>query len=112
MTSTRPSSWTDRILSRLAAAESHEPNPHIQSDYRIAWITVSLASRGSPQPDVEASYRVLGLHPTKVWPAIVARREALLGEFYAQFHGVELPPKKSSQSERSVSHGRGKVDAA
>jgi hypothetical protein len=29
-----------RILSRLVEAEAREPNPHLQTDYRIAWITV------------------------------------------------------------------------
>jgi hypothetical protein len=39
---------------------------------------------------VAASYAVLGLHPLKVWPAIVARRKALLGGFYAEWWGEEF----------------------
>lgn len=92
---------TSRVLSRLAEAEARELNPHLQCDVRIAWITVSFAARGDPQPDVAATYAVLGLHPLKVWPAIVARRKALLGRFYAEWWGEELeslPPKKPAQS--------------
>lgn len=77
---------TSRILSRLEVAEAREPNPHLACDYRIAWITVYFAARGDPQPDVAASYAVLGLYPQKVWPAIVARRKALLGPLYEDFY--------------------------
>jgi hypothetical protein len=87
-----------RILSRLEAAESREPNPHLQDDYRIAWITVLRASRGEQIPHVSASYAVLGLHPEKVWPAIVERRKALLAAAYES--AACLPPKKPVQSER------------
>lgn len=92
-----------RILSRLEQAEAHEPNPHLQADIRIAWITVLMASRGLKLPDVSASYAVLGLHPKQVWTAIVDRRRALLGSLYAEFWGeMSLPPKKPPQSERTV----------
>jgi hypothetical protein len=89
---------TERILARLERAERREPNPHLQADYRIAWITVLRASRGELWPHVTATYEVLGLHPEKVWPAIVARRKALLGPLYEAFYGVSLPPKKPPQS--------------
>jgi hypothetical protein len=89
---------SERILSRLERAEAHEPNPHLQADYRIAWITVIRASRGELWPHVTATYEVLGLHPDKVWPAILARRKALLGPLYEAFYGVSLPPKKPPQS--------------
>jgi len=99
-TSSRPLfPLTDRVLCRLELAEAHELDPHLQSDYRIAWITVLFASHGEPMPDVQASYLVLGLHPEKVWPAIVERRKALLGSWYEQFWGAALPPKKPPQSE-------------
>jgi hypothetical protein len=91
-------SRTLRILSRLEIAEAREPNPHLQCDYRIAWITVLNAACGNPQPDVAATYAVLGLHPKLVWSAIVARRKALLGPFYEDFFGEALPPKKPAQS--------------
>jgi hypothetical protein len=99
-----------RILARLEAAELKETNPHFQDDYRIAWVTVLCAGdrRAHPHPHVEASYRVLGLHPDKVWPAIQARRRAKLGKEYDKFYsstGGLLPidrssPKKPVQSER------------
>lgn len=87
-----------RILARLFYAETHEVNPHFQDDYRIAAITVLRAARGESIPHVSATYTVLGLHPDKVWPAIVARRRALLGAEYESWWGVSLPPKKPAQS--------------
>lgn len=87
-----------RILDQLEAAEAHELNPHLQCDYRIAWITVLNAAAGNPQPNVAATYAVLGLHPDKVWPAIIARRQGQCGPLYEAFWGVELPPKKPPQS--------------
>lgn len=98
------SSLTERILLRLERAERHEPNPHLQADYRIAWITVLRASRGELLPHVSATYEVLGLHPDKVWPAILERRKALLGPLYEEFFGerapVASPPKKPPRSAR------------
>jgi hypothetical protein len=67
------------ILDYLASAELREEDVWLRDDIRIAWVTVLNASQGSQSPHIEASYRVLGLHPDKVWPAILARREALLG---------------------------------
>jgi hypothetical protein len=98
MASPPPRALTRRILFRLADAELRERNPHFRDDYRIAWITVFHAARGDPQPDVTATYAVLGIHPNKLWPAIVARRKALLGTCYADFWGEALPPKKPAQS--------------
>ena len=91
-------SLVQRILTRLEDAENHEVNPHLQDDYRISWITVLRASRGERIPHVSATYEVLGLHPDKVWPAILARRKALLGPLYEAFYGVSLPPKKPVES--------------
>ena len=88
-----------RILARLEHAELHEPDPHFQTDYRIAWITVLYAARGELEPHVQATYAVLGLHPDKVWPAIEARRKAMLGADYDKFF-AEHPPKKPPQSVR------------
>jgi hypothetical protein len=70
---------TNRVLVRLETAEAKEPDPWMRDDIRIAWITTLYASQGNQQPHVDATYRVLGLHPDKVWPAILARREAILG---------------------------------
>lgn len=87
-----------RVLSRLEDAETRELNPHFQTDYRISWITVLRASRGELGAHRSASYAVLGLHPEKVWPAIVARRRAQLGALYEEFFGGS--PKKPAQSVR------------
>ena len=78
-----------------------EENPHLRDDLRIAWIVVVEASRGNPQPHVAATYKVLGLHPDRVWSAIIERRKALLGSHYNEFWGETLPPKKTPQSERA-----------
>lgn len=102
-------SLVERILARLESAERHEVYPHLQDDYRIAWITVLNAARGDClycTPHVAATYAVLGLHPDKVWPAIVAYRKALLGSYWnaddARWAGEEFgaPPKKPVESVR------------
>ena len=103
-----------RILSRLEQAEWSEPNPHFQDDYRIAWITVRYAARGRKQPLVAATYVVLGLHPDKVWPAIVARRRALLGPSYSKFFGLNPPAMRANdvrwkKPAQSVQDARGGV---
>ena len=78
--------YVRRILKRLFAAEVRESSPHLQADYRIAWITVLYAAQEISAPQVSASLAVLGLHPDKVWPAILARRRALLGREYPLFY--------------------------
>jgi hypothetical protein len=98
----RFSALIERILSRLELAERREPNPHFRDDYRIAWITVLRIARGDPFPHVVATYTVIGLHPEKVWPAILARRKALLGPLLQEFSGESLPPKKPVRSVRSL----------
>jgi hypothetical protein len=91
-----------RTLSRLEAAEASEDNPHLACDRRISWITVLYAARGWPSPHVLATYQVLGLHPERVWPAMVERRKSQLGPYYEQFFGVDLPPRKGAASVREV----------
>jgi hypothetical protein len=97
-------SLSERILVALTEAEHNELNPHFQADYRIAWITVLRAARGERLAHISATYAVLGLHPDKVWPAIVARRKALLGSYYEDFWGEKFrpvaPPRKPPQSVR------------
>jgi hypothetical protein len=100
-----------RILYHLERAEEREPNPHLQDDYRIAWITVLGAASGVTDPHVQATYAVLGLHPDKVWSAIEARRKALLGLDYDRFFG-EHPPRKPVQSVRQVRGKQNGRDAA
>jgi hypothetical protein len=102
----------DRIRAELIRAEAHESNPHFKDDIRQAFIVVSLAAEGHPQPMVEASYRMFGLHPDKVYPAIVARRRAILGSLYDEMmQGSSFPfefpsRKKPAQSVRDRSARR------
>ena len=102
MSSAPESALVQRVLSRLERAEWHEPSPHLQADYRIAWITVLRASRGESAAHVSASYAVLGLHPEKVWPAILERRKALLGPLHENFYGDLAVARKPARSERSA----------
>jgi hypothetical protein len=86
---------THRILTRLVEAEAQEIDPWLRDDLRIARLIVGYAARGEAvlcSPDVLASYMVLGLHPEKVWPAILARRKA---QGPLEVFGV---PKKPPQS--------------
>jgi ribosomal protein S27AE len=88
---------THRILFHLAEAEAEELDLWLRDDLRIARLTVAYAANGeasSCAPNVVASYEVLGLHPEKVWPAILARREAM-GWPRANDGAV---PKKPAQS--------------
>jgi hypothetical protein len=73
-------------MARLQQAEAHEVNLHFKSDYRQAWITASFAQKNVPVPFVAASYAIYGLHPDKVWPAIVADRKARLGTEYYDWY--------------------------
>jgi hypothetical protein len=78
-----------RVVLRLVHLEAREVDPCFQVDYRIARLTVALAARGESvlcAPHVAATYTVLGLHPDRVWPAIVARRKAQLGADYSTFY--------------------------
>lgn len=90
-----------RILDRLEKAELSEPDIWFRQDYRQAFICVSLASRGEPQPFVESSYRIYGKHPGKVWPHILATRKAKLGKEFPDWYdaaGNRKPdiPKRTS----------------
>ena len=102
----RRSALSGRVLRYLERAEAQEPNRSLQTDYRIAWITVSFASQDRPQPALWASLRVLGSRPEEVWPAIVVRRRAKLGALYEAFFPsepvIELPPKKPPQAVKLV----------
>jgi hypothetical protein len=92
----------ERILARLIQSEAHEASPHFRDDYRQSFIALTLALEGSPIPFIEASYRMYGLHPDKVWPAMVARRAALIGR-PAQFPSSD---KKQSEPSEFVRLGR------
>jgi len=84
---------TESILAFLAQQEDLEPNAWFRDDIRIAWITTLWAALGYSHPHVDACYAVLGLHPDKVYPAILARRAGLLGP-----HPDISVPKKPPQS--------------
>lgn len=88
-----------RVLARLAEIEACESNLHYRDDLRIARLTVAYATNGEAvlcSPHVLASYMVLGLHPEKVWPAILARRAALGRGLQSQVSGS--PPARSSKA--------------
>jgi hypothetical protein len=102
-----------RILLRLEQAELCEQNFHFRDDYRIAWITVLKAWRGSPEPHVLATYAVLGLHPDLVWDRVVDRRRKLLGVEYPVWYdergnyrveplSMASSPRKPVQPERRL----------
>lgn len=91
-----------RVLLRLEQAEQGESDPWNRDDIRIAWITVFYASQGNSQPHVDATYRVLGVHPDKVWAKIVAFRKAMLGPEYETVLAslIQRSPKKPCASVR------------
>jgi hypothetical protein len=92
----------NRILDRLEEAERSEPEIWLRQDYRQAFICVSLASRGEPQPFVASSYRIYGKHPDNVWPQIMANRKARLGKEFPDWFDQagnlkpDLPRKKAA----------------
>lgn len=91
---------------RLEQAEVCEHNPHYRDDLAIARLTVIHASTGKAVlcgPHVLATYEVLGLHPDKVWPAIQARRAAIVGKVQQSFWR-DFPPKKPPVSAVGKSH--------
>lgn len=108
-----------RILLRLEQAKAKELDLHLQDDIHIAWLIVLYLLRGDAvecTPHVLASYRVLGMHPDKVWPWIVGWRKAKLGSSYSIWYDehsnrrseserasivAALPPKKPVQMELS-----------
>lgn len=89
----------ERVLLRLEQAERKESDPWLQDDLRIAWITVLEASRGNSQPHVDATYHVLGIHPDKVWQAILERRAALLGRNEKPLEGAGSFSSESSRTQ-------------
>lgn len=92
---------TEGVLNYLCSAESHESNPHYQTDYRIAWITVLKASRGEAEPHYWATYAVLRTAPDMVWKMIERERRAKLGALYEEFFGGASSPKKPLRTERN-----------
>lgn len=83
-----------RILERLARQESREANLHLKSDYRQAYITVSFAYRGDPDPFRSASIVMYGCLPEAVFEKLTADRHSKLGAEYGKWYsdsGALLP---------------------
>ncbi len=117
MARTSRRAWRDRIVAYLLKAESKEPDAHIRDDIHIARMTVAKAALGEKHPFRDACLEYLGLLPEKVWPKIVERRKAQLGNCYSLFYDENdlrrsfdweqfleqpLPPKKPSESVHST----------
>lgn len=64
------------VMDYLASEKDAEGDLWRQDDLQIAWLTCLYAGRGQSHPHVDATVKVLGLHPNKVWPAILAQRLA------------------------------------
>lgn len=107
----------ERIIKYLLRAQSKEPDAHLRDDYHMARMIVAKAAQGEKHPFRDACLEYLGLMPDKVWPAIVARRKAQLGNCYALFYDENdlrrrgdlenflssgLPKKKPSGSVRKT----------
>lgn len=92
-------SLSDRVLARLIQSEAHEINVHLREDYRQAFMTVTLAAKGNTMPFVVASYQMYGLHPDKVWPKMIDRRNATLGRPTP----ISLPHKPEAEPARPQS---------
>ena len=101
-----------RVMRYLEQAELSEDAYGFESDIRQAWITVSLAARGECGPFVQASYRLHGLHPDKVWPAIMAQRRATLGKEFSDWYDAagnlkpDIPGKKPIPVREAERHER------
>jgi hypothetical protein len=79
----------ERVVARLEDAEWSEENVWLPGDIGHAWITVALAGRGKPEPFVETSYNLYGLHPDARWPAILATPRQASEEFSDWFDQAE-----------------------
>jgi hypothetical protein len=76
------------------AAEQTEPDVWLRDDIRIAWLTVLYCANDRPTPWEWAFNAVVGGHPSKVIPELVARAE--------KHRVMGLPPKKSVVSDRKA----------
>lgn len=86
-------SFSQRVLVRLAQAESTEPDVWLRDDIRIAWITVLNCANHKPTPWEWAFNTVIGGHPSKVIPQLVERVRK-----HAEMDLAALPPKRPSVS--------------
>lgn len=74
------------VMAYLEKAERKEENVWLKEDIRQAWTVCSMAERGMPDPFVQSSYKIYGIHPDDVWPAIMARRRAKLGKEFSAWY--------------------------
>lgn len=72
------------VLDYLLWARDAEEHPWFRTDYQIAFRTCLNVGQGCPKPFVVASRETLGLHPDKIWPALVARSRWLLGNRFRE----------------------------
>jgi hypothetical protein len=74
----------------------------------LAFICLTLASRGNTEPHNAASYVVHGCADSKVWPKRVAERKAKLAAEYSQWFDAvgnlkpEIPKKDSATTPPSL----------
>lgn len=73
------------VTEYLMGERDKEQDPWLRDDLRIAVRTCVNASNGIEQPDVIATYEVLGIHPKLLWQAIAERSRAKLRGLYADF---------------------------
>ena len=101
--------WVERVLARLEKAERQERDPWLADDYRQSWISILTFTRGD-YPTFSAafeaaSYRMYGLHPDQLWPAICARREVNLGSPFERSRVLPKPvqsvPEQESAAKRA-----------
>jgi len=87
--------FPERVLLRLSQAREQEEHPHLIDDLVVAWLTVCFASKGSPMPHVDASYRMFSCHPDFVFPRLTSWRKAHLGTEYTRWFDEAGNPRPS-----------------
>ena len=97
---------SERILARLAQAQTHEQNVWLREDIAYAFTIVSFAGRGDLSPVQSACRLIFRCQPEQVWQNVMATRRLKLGpEFRTWFDqaGNLKPdvPKKSSLPQSS-----------
>lgn len=72
------------VADYLLWARDAEEQAWFRDDYQIALRTCLNLGKGYPNPFVLACRETLGLHPDKVWPAMIARKRWLLGTTFRE----------------------------
>lgn len=88
------------VCDYLVWARDSEPDVWLRDDYQIALLTCLHAADGSVSPAVQATRDYLGLDPSAVWPAILARRIAK--GYPLETIPTSLPPKKPVEAVREI----------